>query len=207
MKAKHKKLLVVTVLMLLMTALLVIVGCAPKPQDGKNGGSTSNGDDNPGIESPGWSMSSDCESCHAVEVASSTDQATSYGWHSAEPGVTCTTCHTDDNGKLTAAHAKYMTSSDPTNLRRTQVLSSSCLASGCHDEKELTAATASSTVLTDANGMTVNPHDIPDTATHVAQINCSSCHKMHAPYDVDKTAEDLCIGCHHEEIYECNTCH
>lgn len=72
---------------------------------------------------------------------------------------------------------------------------------------QLAAATASSEVLTDAEGTVVNPHDVPVNKSHDALV-CIDCHKLHdAEPDPAKTAGKKCVSCHHDNVYECYTCH
>lgn len=195
MRLRQKRLIALAAAALFV-ALLVMIGCAPTPSEPEP---------EPAAE---WTIDSDCASCHTTEVASGTDKSNLYSWHSEEPGVTCTTCHVDDDGGLTKGHANYADAQPPTKLRRSRVPSSSCEIDGCHVQSKLAQATASSTVLTDANGTVVNPHQLPDTPSHTNNINCSSCHRLHVVQaDLDKDANDLCDGCHHEHVYECNTCH
>lgn len=43
--------------------------------------------------------------------------------------------------------------------------------------------------------------------TSVPSEVCMSCHKMHSDKSVEKVAADKCTDCHHENVYECYTCH
>lgn len=70
----------------------------------------------------------------------------------------------------------------------------------------LIAATADSTVLTDENGTTVNPHDLPAVEDH-ASVNCIDCHKGHTDDALEVSAMKTCVLCHHENVFECYTCH
>ncbi len=70
----------------------------------------------------------------------------------------------------------------------------------------LIAATADSTVLTDEKGTTVNPHDLPAVEDH-ASINCIDCHKGHSSDTIEVSAMKACTLCHHENVFECYTCH
>ena len=76
----------------------------------------------------------------------------------------------------------------------------------CHNLDDVKAATEDSVVLTDENGTVVNPHAIPDAKEH-KDISCQSCHKMHAESKPASLAPTLCQDCHHEDVYECYTCH
>lgn len=116
-------------------------------------------------------------------------------------------CHTDESG-LKTAHDKVELGDQKkkAKLKKTTVPEEVCAA--CHNKAELTEKTASSTVLTDSNGLCVNPHDIPVNDGHAeADIACSSCHKMHEEQNVEETAPKVCLNCHHADVYECNTCH
>ena len=61
-------------------------------------------------------------------------------------------------------------------------------------------------VSADENGLTVNPHDLP--ADHYgSKVMCGSCHKMHDTKEIEVSAANACLGCHHDNVYECGTCH
>ena len=70
----------------------------------------------------------------------------------------------------------------------------------------LAELTDGSDVLVDSEGTVVNPHDLPTVSDHAA-ITCIDCHKVHAEADAAKTARSLCRTCHHEDVFECYTCH
>ncbi len=70
----------------------------------------------------------------------------------------------------------------------------------------LAALTADSEALVDAEGTVVNPHALPEGAGHEA-ISCTDCHKVHTEADPVKTATAKCRSCHHEDVFECYTCH
>ena len=77
----------------------------------------------------------------------------------------------------------------------------------CHGTmEELAEATADSTVLTDKNGLTVNPHALPE-GHYGNMVTCGKCHKMHDTKDTEVSATNACLGCHHDNVYECGTCH
>lgn len=67
-------------------------------------------------------------------------------------------------------------------------------------------ATADIDYLVDANGTMVNPHDLPVNKSH-ATITCATCHAMHDDTTLEETAVKACIKCHHDNVYECFTCH
>jgi predicted CXXCH cytochrome family protein len=62
-------------------------------------------------------------------------------------------------------------------------------------------------VLSDANHLVVNPHDLPTGPGHI-KINCTSCHSMHvAAANPKEQSADFCFSCHHEHEFSCYTCH
>lgn len=117
----------------------------------------------------------------------------------------CTSCHADEKG-LGKVHKRVDASSAaPKRLKKTGVDEGFCLT--CHGERSaLAALTAEVDVLTDDNGLTVNPHDLPGNVEH-GGIGCESCHYMHAGKSAEELAVSLCSSCHHEGVYECFTCH
>ena len=200
MKAKHKRYLLVAAFTPMTVTLLLIVGCAPKEN------TVDKPDDNPIVQLPEWSIDSECNNCHTVEVASMSDDATAA---SAHPTLSCISCHPDTNGRLTDAHENYSGSVDPTRLMFTKIFNDTCTGRGCHNDEDLATATASSTVFVELTGSAVNPHDLPDCPEHNDKVLCASCHKIHLPMSgaVD-TASGICGGCHHDGYYEpCSDCH
>ena len=205
MKARNKRWLLVAALLLMLAVLFAFLGCAPKENTPSGGGGNPGGGS--GVQLGVWSINDDCTTCHAFEVASATDEETVYCPHVTWEALTCIDCHTDADGTLTKAHANFADASDPTSLHFSKVGSSACLSEECHSTEKLAEATAASIVLTDKNGLVVNPHNLPKNTSH-ADINCASCHKLHKPAtETDHDAQTLCVGCHHEDVYECNTCH
>jgi hypothetical protein len=182
---------------------LALVACAPR-QSAEGPAGDSAGLDASTVELPAWSMGSDCKSCHVAEVESASGTACTYSLHT---GVECTTCHTDDGGLLAKGHESYATAKQPTKLKRTDVASGTCTTPGCHNADEIKAITAGLTVLTDTNGTTINPHDLPQTEGHDSSVTCSSCHKMHKEGPIEESAQKTCLSCHHAGVYECGTCH
>ena len=78
----------------------------------------------------------------------------------------------------------------------------------CHGTLgDMAAKTAGSTVLTDDNGTTVNPHERPAGEKHDENpATCTDCHNNHSK-DLGKDAKKYCAQCHHRGVYECGTCH
>ena len=131
-----------------------------------------------------WSYADDCSLCHAAESNSLTDPACLAGVHEG----------------ANAEKAQKVT-----KLRKTGIKQDACL--GCHGSyDDLAAKTADSTVLTDSEGKTVNPHALPANEDH-SEITCASCHVMHTKKSVSETAPEYCISCHHTNVYACHTCH
>lgn len=182
-----------------VAGVLAFAGCAPQaPSEGSR----------PDRSTPvdvefAWSAEADCSMCHADEAASMTMAGYPAATHEAE-GETCASCHAD-NAALASAHEGALPSSTmPKRLTKTKVDDTLCLA--CHDQEELAEKTAASTVLADSQGLVENPHALPETENHTA-IACSDCHKMHSPETAAETAKAKCLSCHHEDVFECNTCH
>lgn len=61
--------------------------------------------------------------------------------------------------------------------------------------------------ITDANGLEVDVHDIPENSDHEASVTCGSCHAMHKDKSAEKLATSTCTACHHKNVFECHTCH
>lgn len=150
------------------------------------------------IQGFAWTPESDCASCHE-QANSFTEEACTASMHE---GISCLACHTDTDA-LVQVHESASMSAVP-RLASEKVDGQSCIS--CHDPDTLAAATEDCEVLTDLEGTVVNPHMLPDVEDH-SQITCLSCHKMHEPNDIDKTAIRSCSKCHHADVYECYTCH
>lgn len=192
-----------------LVAVLALAGCAP--QLASTDGGDDDGADAPVIEAS-WSPESDCASCHSSEA-----EVASGCLMELHGSVTCSTCHDDADGALAEAHEGYTDPKArlPKKLRATTVSTEAC--ESCHDLAEITEKSEACTALTDANGTVVNPHEIMVRESHVANsgadLNCGSCHKMHEADSGDasaaaaETASEKCLGCHHQNVYECGTCH
>ena len=122
----------------------------------------------------------------------------------AHAAAACTGCHTDEKG-MKRAHRKASAEKavDATKLKKSKVEVGAC--TGCHDGTALELPAAAD--LADSHGNKADPHALPDGEGH-SSITCVSCHKLHdAEEKVEETAYDLCYGCHHDEVFECGTCH
>lgn len=183
--------------------LFALAGCKGTSQSTSSASDGFNGSDQVAVP---WSMDVDCTACHTVMDPNGDGAGTLSAAHVAND-VTCTTCHTDVAG-LTKAHENATADSKmPTRLKTTTVDTQAvCLS--CHNQADLAAATANSKVLTDVNGLTINPHDLPTTGTHTTDITCTDCHIVHAQTtDIGKNAMAECVSCHHKQVFECGTCH
>ena len=149
---------------------------------------------------------SECDACHALEVASAQDEQCLAG-NPEHADVTCLDCHTKDKA-LEGAHRKLSADSKSADsLKRTAVTDQTCLTSECHSTEDIEAATPKEAYLVDANGTTVNPHDIHNVCQSHGGIQCADCHKTHKEGETHQIAMDKCISCHHENVFECGTCH
>lgn len=125
-------------------------------------------------------------------------------------GVMCAACHNDEE-KLAEAHENATGPKLVRRLKYTYVETQTCLI--CHDSWEsLAEKTEDCTMLTDSSGTVVNPHAAPathtqDSGTDKAYVACYMCHDMHGTVSVEEQADYTCQGCHHEDVYECHTCH
>lgn len=151
-----------------------------------------------------FSMEADCASCHEEAAQRMADEGFTGALH---VNLTCVTCH-DDEEQLTEAHAEHYSAKQASRvvtLVSTTVDPDICFT--CHgDQQALAQATADLTDLTDNNGTTVNPHDLPAIDSH-AGITCGSCHKMHDDKTAVEASQNTCLNCHHDNVYECGTCH
>ncbi len=153
-----------------------------------------------------WSPTSDCSKCHAAEVESLKDSTLLASKHS---GQKCADCHNDADN-LTKAHAGATGApSSATTTASKMGTKEFCLK--CHGTYEdLAAKTAASTVLKDTKGTVVNPHAVSQNADHqgVSLDECYNCHAVHqASAPAGPAVGAICITCHHENVFECHTCH
>lgn len=181
-----------------VVALAALVSCSPQVSDENQ---AAKDDATPAIAVE-FSMGSDCVVCHASEQASATDTACLASKHADQ--TTCTTCHGDESSLSKAHDGVTAEDKKPTKLKRTTVESETCLA--CHSETDRVAATADTTVCTDSEGTTVNPHDLPANDDHDS-IACSDCHSEHTTETAVELAPQECLNCHHAGVYACYTCH
>ena len=149
-----------------------------------------------------WSEKTDCKTCHTTENDSFSNEVCQASIHAAFE-LACVDCHVDDT--LVDVHSSLAESAKlPKKLKKTEVPSAVCQS--CHETKALAEKTEDCDVLTDSEGTVVNPHDLPDVKEHET-IDCGSCHRLHSDKGVASTAQSVCLDCHHEDVYECGTCH
>ncbi|WP_419498885.1 hypothetical protein [Adlercreutzia equolifaciens] len=149
---------------------------------------------------------SECDACHALEVASSQNENCLAG-NPEHEDVTCLDCHVKDKA-LEGAHRRLSADSkEVDSLKRTSVDDQTCLTSDCHTSEDVAANISPDALLVDANGTAVNPHEIHEIGQSHGDIKCADCHLTHKEGETLQLASDKCISCHHENVYECGTCH
>lgn len=187
------------VLAVSFTLVLALGGCSPQSSSGEQEGMSA---DAP-VSAASFAMDADCGTCHATEQASTTDSTCLASTHAA--AASCVVCHSDE-AALTKEHEGATADGKmPKRLKRTDVTSDTCLS--CHgDEAARIAATADTTVCTDSEGTTVNPHDLPAGEDH-QNIACRDCHAEHTQDSALELAPEECKSCHHSDVYQCHTCH
>lgn len=188
--------------LVIMLFALSLAACAPANNNTSDVNQSENSVSDDSVFN--WSKESDCGTCHLRDVESFTDSACLAAEH-PDLASNCFLCHNQEN-ELEAVHEKVEMGDEKKKdtLKKTSVSEEICLS--CHQQEDCVTATATSEVLTDKNGLTINPHDLPDVEDHAA-ISCSSCHKFHSQNEVSETTPKVCKNCHHADIYECNTCH
>lgn len=183
-----------------LVLVVCLLGCSPEQADRHQ----TDGGSEAASSAFAWSAASDCSTCHSVETASMEDPATAAFAH-GEEGDACVTCHTDEAALSKAHEDAHEGSTMPEHADATDVSESTCLS--CHGSYEdLAARTDGSDALVDTQGTVANPHALGDVADHES-ISCSDCHKMHASEPAFQTAKDKCTTCHHQNVFECYTCH
>lgn len=150
-----------------------------------------------------WADDADCSLCHAAQSSSLTDSTCQIAANHA--GLECVQCHADDD-ELVAVHdgLALAETKGAKKLSRTEVNEDACVA--CHADAGTSEAAVNSVALTDDRGTIVNPHDLPESESHDT-LTCGSCHAMHDKKPLEETASEACAQCHHQDVYECYTCH
>ncbi len=145
-----------------------------------------------------WSPDDDCALCHPSE---SETTATDLCEIRQSEG-TCLSCHASESA-LRTVHELPFDSQSPTKLKDTAVDSGMCAE--CHGVGGPDPAEAAQVMLTDTEGTSIDPHNLPEAGDH-NEIECLDCHKTHQP-SVEDSAQALCESCHHQGVFECYTCH
>lgn len=95
----------------------------------------------------------------------------------------------------------------PKRLKKTTIDTTACFSSGCHGSQEdLAAKTEACAILTDANGTVVNPPR-PARERRSYDHRLRQLSQQASDDTIEDTAKKACKGCHHMDVYECNTCH
>ena len=187
--------------MVAVVVSVAFVGCAPQVNDVSDTQGASKGQ--PAAVDFTWSSDADCAMCHTGEQESYGNAACEASLHK---DMACIQCHVDESALQAAHEGKTASDKMPTRLKETGVSDELCF--GCHyDNREgLIAATEGSTVLTDTEGTSRNPHD-PDGIAEHETLKCSDCHNMHSTDAVQERAMKKCESCHHAGVFACYTCH
>jgi hypothetical protein len=202
MKTKPKS-IAFLVPLLLVLSLIALAACAPNTNSTKTGTTGEQQESTDATQPVGitYSADTDCTACHTPETESY--EATAF-LASQHKGSDCLSCH-DDLATLTGVHdSVHVGDKTASRLKKTSVSDELCLS--CHPGDDRITATAGLTVLTDKEGTVVNPHDLADNKDHQG-IACADCHKMHKEEPIATTAKGVCIGCHHQDVFTCYTCH
>ena len=197
----YKHGLLQTMLILGIFTVFAVTGCSPNVVSAED-----LVEEEPTAVSLVWNSSRNCTVCHVAQAESMTngDLMTDHA------DLICMDCHTDEEA-IEQAHVNLTYASKPNQdgLRMSAVSENLCI--DCHgDWVSLSEKTADVTVLTDYNGTTVNPHTITTLVNENGEhdnTTCSSCHSMHTSTTVEEGAVYYCQSCHHENVYECGTCH
>ena len=226
--------LIATIALTLLVGCLAVAGCSPQGESdaqgtqGQTGGavqepgsSEASGGSQPSDDASGdtpggasqanapssagsaWGAETDCASCHGeASGAPAEGSSGTASYHVADGLTDCFDCHVDEDA-LAEVHEKAE-GTPPSKLKHTSVDAAVCLA--CHDKSAVATATEGSSVLTDNNGTVANPHALPESGDH-GSITCLSCHSGHDDASLEKEARGTCTSCHHDNVYECHTCH
>lgn len=179
-------------------------GCAPQ-EGGGSSASTDGGDTSASSAEFTWTADADCSVCHTKEGESLGSTACLAGFHANENQATCSSCHTDESGLQKVHEGALAGAVEVKRLKKTEVEEATCLS--CHDQEALKTVVSEESYPEDINGLKVNPHDMPQTPGHDGEGSCISCHEGHRDTPATETSEQYCFSCHHEDVFECGTCH
>lgn len=186
---------------------VALTACAPiqGTADGQDRSSQDSGSETPAVQ-VSLGLDSDCSMCHTVESASMDGIRCDF---EGRENSQCTVCHFgSDEVEMQTVHENASASEDmPSKLRSTKVENELCLECHYGTNEALVAATGDIPSVTDKNGLSVNPHAQALGSESHEVLECSYCHDVHQSADVQKNAEETCNSCHHQGVFECNTCH
>ena len=134
------------------------------------------------------------------------DETTASFLYEVHGVLPCTSCHVKEDIMAKKHKGETPESKLPKKLSsKDKVETETCLA--CHGSwEDLAEKTADCDVLTDTNGLVVNPHDLVEG--HEDKLTCTSCHSVHEEdAEIAKDAALACKSCHHSGVWECGTCH
>ena len=184
--------------------LVFLAACAPQSNTESLSEETQTQDDS-SIVQIDWSKDTECGVCHTLEEES---LAAIPCESSEQTGSKCALCHINDEAEMEKIHKDASAASTmPSRLKVTEISDEVCLE--CHYETKnaLIAATEGKTIVTDATGLEVNPHNPGAGNAGHEEIQCAKCHNSHKSADIQSVAQTTCKSCHHSDVYECNTCH
>ena len=201
-----KKVCSVAIVFSIVVLALLCASCAPQQRELTSVGQKSERSDSGSAVQVIFSMDSSCEACHETSMKNNEIAGTVASVHARQETMTCITCHQNESDLVAAHEGIDAQTPEPTRLKKASITDETCLS--CHGSyQDLAQKTASSRVLTDVNGRSVNPHETKQLGEeHTKDITCQKCHGQHKEKtDVDVQA--YCYNCHHMKVYECNTCH
>jgi hypothetical protein len=180
-----KKKMVSSIGAAVILALIVVIAGSARDVCASNGGDAA---------AKAFPKGADCAACHKAYGDSMKDPRMLISKHAAM-ARDCTACHKEAD--MAKAHEK-VASAPPGFFRQRKYPNDMCTA--CHGSYDgLVEKTKSSTAFKTTHGDLINPHK-----THVGQVECYNCHKMHK----DKPPIEYCYGCHHpRQLNNCKECH
>lgn len=174
--------------MVVLASIVVFAAC------GQGAAASNGGDAAAGTSAKAFSKDTNCASCHKAYAESMTDPKMLMSKHAAMT-KDCSSCHKEAD--MAKAHEK-VTGAPPKLFRQRKYANDAC--TGCHGSYDgLVEKTKNSTAFKTTQNVPVNPH-----RTHVGQVECYNCHKMHK----DRPPIEYCYGCHHpRQLNNCKECH
>lgn len=198
---KRKRTLLIACVGLAMALVLCGSACAPTPNKKSSDESMADTGTNAAVAFT-WSEDSECSMCHEHEQTTCTDSQYPASQHA---DVNCAACHNDSEALVAKHEGATPDSKMPKVLKASTVSDETCLSCHYGTKEELKAAT-SDLKLVDKEGTEQNPHDLSPIGDHEA-LECRNCHAMHEEGTNEEHAHEVCLSCHHEDVFECHTCH